>query len=50
MKTVRIGDEYGQRYTLDFEVSNQGRRATIRSAWIILAGSESPKLTTCFVL
>ena len=32
-----INDEYGQ-------------RSTIRSAWIIPAGSELPKLTTCFVL
>ena len=45
-----INDEYGQRFVLDFVIRNQGRHATIRSAWIIPAGSELPKLTTCFVL
>ncbi len=43
-------DEYGQRYTLDFEVMTATGSATIRSGWIILTGQESPRLTTCFVL
>lgn len=43
-------DEFGQRYRLDFEMTNPSGRATIRSAWIIRAGEDFPRLTTCFVL
>ena len=43
-------DQYGQRYTLDFEVAWQNRSATLRSGWIIEVGSEIPKLTTCYPL
>jgi hypothetical protein len=49
---VKLGrqDEFGQRYTLDFEISWQNREATLRSGWIIEPGSEIPKLTTCYPL
>ena len=43
-------DAYGQRYTLDFTLNWQSKRARIRSAWIIETGSEIPKLTTAFPL
>ncbi len=43
-------DKYGQRYTVDFEVERRGRRAVVRSAWILEHGSVTPKLTTCYVL
>jgi hypothetical protein len=43
-------DEFGQRYTLEFEISWQNRDATLRSGWIIETGSEIPKLTTCYPL
>jgi hypothetical protein len=43
-------DEFGQRYTLDFEISWQNRKATLRSGWIIEAGSKIPKLTACYPL
>src|SRR4051794_10468607 len=41
---ARLGrrDEYGQRYVIDFELAWQGRRATVRSAWIIENGSDTP--------
>ena len=49
---ARLGrqDQFGQRYTLDFEIEWQNKRAPLRSGWIIEYGSESPKLTTCFPL
>ena len=49
---VKLGrqDEFGQRYTLDFEISWQNREATLRSGWIIETGSEIPRLTTCYPL
>ena len=43
-------DAYGQRYNVDFELVRQGRRATVRSAWIIEHNSDAPRLTTCFPL
>ena len=44
-----LRDEFGQRYQIDSELT-RGRRATIRSAWIVLRGERIPRLTTCFVL
>lgn len=42
-------DEYGDRYTIDFEMENAGRYATIRSGWIVLRDETQPRLTSCFV-
>lgn len=49
---VKLGrrDGFGQRYTLDFTLEWQNRSATIRSGWIIEAGSDVPRLTTCYPL
>ena len=49
---VHLGlrDEYGQRYAVDFLIEWRGRRAMIRSGWIIEHGSETPRLTTCYPL
>jgi hypothetical protein len=41
---------YGQRYVLDFELSLQDRRVTIRSAWIVRTDEDVPRLTSCYVL
>lgn len=43
-------DAYGQRYTIDFELWTVVGAATIRSTWIILAGQDVPRLTSCYVL
>jgi hypothetical protein len=43
-------DEFGQRYTIDFTLRTATGAAMIRSAWIILAAEDFPRLTTCFVL
>ncbi len=50
--SARLGrrDEYGQRYTLDFEIKWQDKSATLRSGWIIEHDSDMPKLTTCYPL
>jgi len=45
-----INDQYGQWYVLDFELRNQGKQAAIRTAWILPAAWDPPKLTSCFVL
>jgi hypothetical protein len=43
-------DEFGDRYRIDFEIATPSGRAMVRSAWIIRAGEDFPRLTTCFVL
>ena len=43
-------DDYGHRYKIDFALVHGERRATIRSAWIIPAGEQAPRLTSCYVL
>ena len=41
-------DEYGQRYRVDFALEWQGKRAIIRSAWMIEHGTDTPRLTSCY--
>ncbi|HRJ75611.1 MAG TPA: hypothetical protein PLX90_06410 [Anaerolineales bacterium] len=43
-------DEYGQRYVVDFTMERQGRKAEIRSTWIVRIGEDYPRLTSCYVL
>jgi len=43
-------DQYGQRYSIDFELTGRTRPATIRSAWIIGPNENVPRLVTCYIL
>lgn len=43
-------DQYGARYTVDFVLVHAGRKAIVRSSWIILHSGALPRLTSCFVL
>ena len=43
-------DDYGQRYVLDFAMTTTAGTATVRSAWIVLAGQDVLRLTSCYVL
>jgi hypothetical protein len=42
-------DEFGQRYTIDFEMETAVGRAVIRSGWIILLQESVPRFLTCYV-
>lgn len=48
--TVGRYDVYGQRYQIDFAFDWRGRRAMLRSGWIIEHGATIPRLTTCYPL
>jgi len=48
--TVGEADEHGQRYALDFFMEWRRQSATVRSAWIVRAGEDFPRLTSCYVL
>jgi len=41
---------YGQRYIVDFDLARRDRAVRIRSAWIVRAGDDLPRLTSCYVL
>lgn len=43
-------DKYGCRYSLDMAVAWGSREALVRSAWIIKAGEDFPRLASCYVL
>lgn len=43
-------DEYGQRYVVDFTLEWHGKRAVVRSGWIIEHHLDIPRLTTCYPL
>jgi len=43
-------DAFGQRYTVDFELTVGRRSATVRSSWIILTDEDFPRLTSCYIL
>lgn len=43
-------DGFGRRFVLDFDMSGPRGKAKIRSGWIIRAGEDLPRLTSCYVL
>ncbi len=45
-----ISDQYGSRYIIDFELERSGRKATIRSCWIVRSDENLPRFVTSFVL
>jgi RHS repeat-associated protein len=48
--TVGKLDNYGQRYTVDLDITGaNGNVATVRTGWIIGSKSDSPRLTTLMV-
>lgn len=44
------GDEHGQRYVVEFEMSGPVGPATVRSAWIVRADQDFPRFVSCDVL
>lgn len=43
-------DEHGRRYIVDFRMVGPSGEAVVRSAWIIRAGEDTPRFTSCYVL
>ena len=42
-------DSYGRRYIIDFEFNGPRGTAVIRSAWIVKADEDVPRLVTCYI-
>lgn len=45
-----IMDQFGSRYTVDFDFIRGDVSARIRSSWIIRRGELAPRFVTCFIL
>ena len=43
-------DQYGQRFTVDFEFTGPKGREMIRSVWIVRKQESFPDLVTCYIL
>ena len=41
-------DEHGQRYEIEFEMTWQGKHATLLSAWIVRPTEAFARLVTCY--
>ena len=41
---------FGQRYVVDFDLVRRRGVVKIRSTWIVRAGDDLPRLTSCYVL
>ena len=44
------GDDYGQRYVVDFEMRTDVGTAIVRTTWILLVEEDFPRLVSCYVL
>ncbi|ANB61824.1 DUF6883 domain-containing protein [Anoxybacteroides amylolyticum] len=43
-------DQYGQRYTVDMQITGpNGNTTTVRTGWILKPGSDAPEMTTIYV-
>jgi hypothetical protein len=47
---ARPDSPFGINFVLDIEVEREGRRAVVRTAWIVEFGTDFPRLTSCYVL
>ena len=41
---------YGKLYVVEFDMTHNGKVATIRTSWIIHDGENFPRLTSCYVI
>jgi hypothetical protein len=42
-------DKYGVRYFVDIEINRKGRKARVRTFWIIRRGETFPRFSSCYV-
>ncbi|MGH7950936.1 MAG: DUF6883 domain-containing protein [Limisphaerales bacterium] len=48
--TPSEADDYGQRYTVDFNLETATGSRLVRSGWIVRHNEDFPRLTTCFIV
>lgn len=42
-------DQFGKRYSVDFEMTGPSGPVLVRSAWIIRSNEDFPRLTSCYI-
>ena len=47
---LREGDEFGQRYRIEFVMTWNDKQSNAVSGWIIKTGEDCPRLVTCYLL
>ncbi len=47
---VRPASAFGVNFVVDTLIEREGRKALVRTAWIIEYGVDFPRLTSCYVL
>ncbi|HYY94540.1 MAG TPA: hypothetical protein VE713_08485 [Pyrinomonadaceae bacterium] len=47
---ARPASPFGVNFTVDILIEREGRKALVRTAWIIEYGTDFPRLTSCYVL
>ncbi len=48
--TLLETNQYGTKYSLEFEMTHQSKTATIKSAWIVRHNENFARLITCYIL
>jgi uncharacterized protein DUF6883 len=43
-------DDLGRRWRVDLPTTRHGRRAVVRTVWIVRSGEQIPRFVTCWVL
>ncbi|MFN0277533.1 MAG: DUF6883 domain-containing protein [Pyrinomonadaceae bacterium] len=43
-------NNYGEVFIVEFDMTNAGKTAIVRSVWMIKPGSKNPELITCYVV
>jgi hypothetical protein len=46
---IAITDDKGQQWRADVAVTRQGRRAVVRTIWIVRTGEDFPRFVTCWI-
>ncbi len=48
---VSSTDQYGTRYSTDFQMENEDKLATVRATWICETSADAvPRLTSCYIV
>jgi hypothetical protein len=47
---VRPASPFGINFVVDIIIEREGRKALVRTAWIVEFGTDFPRLTSCYVL
>jgi hypothetical protein len=48
--TELSSDDLGRRWRVDVPVTRHGKRAVVRTVWIVRSGEQAPRFVTCWVL